>query len=167
MFLSYNKDIKTLFISCKNDTYNFKGSWVTGNFVEFIDDFFITRIQSCAKLLGHFVILTTLPAPLKQCWQWLYTVNEGGVCVPQHCLVGEGGGGSKFRKWALNMYVLTHTHLLIMSVMTDIRTGVPTSFARDCIRVVKKSCTNFTKSSITNECFMLHTPFFQEIKIIL
>ena len=140
-----------------------KHSLVMDVFVKFVHDFFITWIQSCAKLVGTpariFVIaliikrcvcvktpmvkahfLNLLPPPLsptKQCWG---TYTPPSFTVYHHCQHCFRGAGS------------------VVKI-----TKCPNSFAQDCIQLMKKSCTNFTKMLITSKRLKLQTPFFQEI----
>ena len=151
------------YISWKNGVCSFKRFEVISIFVKFVHDFFITRIQSCAKLVGTptqiFVILLIIkrcvcvkasmfkayflnlllppPSPTKQCWG---THTPPSFTVYHHCQHCFRGAGSVIKI-----------------------TKCPNSFAQDCIQLMKKSCTNFTKMLITSKRLKLQTPFFQEM----
>ena len=137
------------------------------DFVKFVHDFFTTRIQSRAKLVGtpvrisvitliikrcvcvntymfkaHFLnLLPPPPSPTKQCWG---THTPPSFTVYNHCQHCFRGAGS------------------VVKI-----TKCPNSFAQDCIRVMKKSSINSTKLPVTQEPLKVYVSFLQEMKIVL
>ena len=135
------------YISWNNGVCSFKRFEVVSIFVKFVHDFFITRIQSCAKLVGTptqiFVIFLIIkrsvcvkasmfkayflnllpppPSPTKQCWGAHTPPSFTVYHHYQHCFRGAGS---------------------VIKI-----TKCPNSFAQDCIQLMKKSCTNFYKNA--------------------
>ena len=131
-------------------------------FLKLVGDFFITRIQSYAKLLGHIVIFNTLPAPLDQCW-----TNEARAYNSNIDLGGMGDGGRKHDRISYakqNTGCLVYIRYIYIVFLNNGQT-VPRCFAQYCILVTKKSPTDFTNCLITYRWIVENTWFFQEYKL--
>ena len=95
--------------------------------------FFSHWIQSCTKLLGHFVTKTLFPAPCK-----INVVKYSALRMnKKHMYTNIAWWGREGEDACLEhgywiIRVILYTYILIMNVMMISRACVPTSFVQDC-----------------------------------